>query len=111
MLVEIQENLKNIGLEIDTMICIEPNKLNSRKKLEIYDVTTIKNVVLNIFVIKQASRFIRKNANDLISLLEKLEEFTNKKYNKNILFINAPLCSKARAFLQESNWIVFHDTL
>ena len=111
MLLQIKNNLEKKGMDIHSMVQIEPKKLKSRKKITILDLETEKKSPLSVFAVNQSSRFIRKNANDLLALQEKLQEFTHKQYVKNILYINAPLCSKAKLFLEENNWIVFHDVL
>ncbi|MFV0562553.1 hypothetical protein [Malaciobacter mytili] len=93
---------KNISL-------IEPKVLGSRKKIEIYTATDIKSSYWAIFKIDTKSRFIRKNAQELLELYEKLKEYKDHNFKYKELVITSPLCSKAKTFLQENDWRVRVD--
>lgn len=88
---------------------LEPKELNSRKKLDIYTGVGIDSNYYAIFIIDAKSRFIRKNANDLLELYAKLVEYKEHNFKKKILLISSPLCSKAKAFLKENGWSVKVD--
>ncbi len=83
--------------------------LGSRKKIDIYVGTSVFKDYYAIFIIDAKSRFIRKNAEDLISLCEKLALFEEHNFKKKELLIRSPLCSKAKKFLQENKWSVRVD--
>lgn len=86
-----------------------PKELGSRKKLTIYVATSIKNEYYSIFIVDSKSRFLRKNASDLILLNEKLINFQEHNFKKKVLLISSPLCSKAKKFLQDEKWSVQVD--
>lgn len=88
---------------------ITPKELGSRKKIEIYIATSIKKEFYAIFIVDAKSRFIRKNANDLLELYSKLVDFQEHNFKKKELLISSPLCSKAKKFLQENKWSVRVD--
>lgn len=88
---------------------ILPKELNSRKKIEIYSATTLDGNYYSIFVISSKSRFIRKNAIDLIELNEKLSSYVEHNFKKKELLICSPLCSKAKDFLKTNGWSVKID--
>jgi hypothetical protein len=86
-----------------------PKELGSRKKIEIYVATSINKEYYAIFIVDAKSRFIRKNANDLIELYNKLVDFQDHNFKKKELFISSPLCSKAKKYLQDEKWRVRVD--
>lgn len=83
--------------------------LGSRKKIEIYVATSVFKDYYAIFLINSKSRFIRKNAEDLIILCEKLAQLQEHNFKKKELLISSPLCSKAKKFLKENKWSVRVD--
>jgi len=83
--------------------------LGSRKKIEIYVATSVFKDYYAIFLINAKSRFIRKNAEDLIILCEKLAQLQEHNFKKKELLISSPLCSKAKKFLKENKWSVRVD--
>ena len=88
---------------------IYPKELDSRKKIEIYAATTIDSKFYAIFVVDSKSRFIRKNADDLMELCEKLVTFLGHNFKKKELLISSPLCSKAKEYLKQNDWSVRVD--
>lgn len=90
---------------------VEPKELGSRKKIGIYDATHIDSSYYAIFIVESKSRFIRKNANDLIEMLESLKSYKDHNYKYKMLIISSPLCSKAKALLEENGWHIENDTL
>ena len=83
--------------------------LGSRKKIKIYVATSVLKDYYAIFLIDAKSRFIRKNAEDLLVLCEKLAQFEEHNFKKKELLIKSPLCSKAKKFLRENKWSVRVD--
>ena len=88
---------------------ITPKELGSRKKIGIYVATSVSKDYYAIFIADAKSRFIRKNANDLIELCDKLAKFQDHNFKKKELLISSPLCSKAKKFLKENKWSVRID--
>lgn len=88
---------------------IEPKELGSRKKILIYDAIGVDKKYYSIFVVDAKSRFIRKSAEGLIELCNKLIEVKKHNYKYKVLLISSPLCSKAKAFLEENGWRVEID--
>ena len=88
---------------------IEPKELGSRKKITIYAATSVEKNYYAIFIVDSKSRFIRKNANDLIELCEVLAKYLDHNFKKKELLISSPLCSKAKTFLKENGWSVRVD--
>ena len=88
---------------------IEPKELGSRKKIQIYDGIGIDKNYYALFVLNAKSRFLRKNANELIQLLNQLIDLKKHNYKKKILLISSPLCSHAKKLLVENGWSVHID--
>lgn len=103
--------LNDKELHFSSLNKIEPKELGSRKKIDIYDATHIDNSFYAIFIVESKSRFIRKNANDLMEMLESLKRYKDHNYKYKMLIISSPLCSKAKALLQDNGWRVENDTL
>ncbi len=78
---------------------ISPKELDSRKKIDIYAGTTVDSNFYAIFIVDSKSRFIRKNANDLMELCEKLAVYLDHNFKKKELLISSPLGSKAKEYL------------
>lgn len=83
---------------------ISPKELGSRKKIGIYVATAVNKEYYAIFIVDAKSRFIRKNANDLIELTGKLIDFQGHNFKKKELLVSSPLCSKAKKFLEDEKW-------
>ncbi len=85
---------------------IEPKSIGSRKKLTIYAGTGVDSNYYAIFIITSKSRFLRKQAQELLELTDKLAHFKEHNFKKKNLLISSPLCSKAKLFLQDNGWKV-----
>ena len=88
---------------------IEPKQLQSRKKIKIFCATGIDKNYYAIFISDSKSRFLKKNAQELIELCAKLAQFKEHNFKKKILLVSSPLCSKAKEFLKQNGWSVKND--
>lgn len=88
---------------------IQPKALNSRKKIEIYSAIGIDSNYYAIFILEAKSRFLRKNANELLDMFAKLVAHKEHNFKKKVLLISSPLCSKAKTFLNENGFNVYID--
>jgi len=86
-----------------------PKDLKSRKKIKIYDGIGIDKNYYAIFILDAKSRFLRKNANDLMDLCNKLINLKEHNYKKKELLISSPLCSHAKKLLKDNGWGVRID--
>lgn len=97
-------NEKNILFK--TIKEVEPKVLNSRKKIRIFSATGIDKNYYALFILNSKSRFLRKNAQELMELCQVLADFEGHNFKKKILLIGSPLCSKAKDFLKQNEWKV-----
>jgi hypothetical protein len=86
---------------------IHPSKLESRKKVDIYFGVNLKGYYCSVFSIAKKSRVLHKEAEEILELHSRLEKNNNSKINQKYLLVQAPICSKAKAFLEESDWKVW----
>jgi len=105
-------NTKNIVL--CTLNEIDLSMLNTRKKIQIFSGVTEKRYYISIFIVRQKSRFLIKNAKEIVDLKKRLEDFSNHIYRNRLLVITSPLCTKAKSFLKTEGWKIIEardDTL
>jgi hypothetical protein len=86
---------------------VSPKELGSRKKIELYLGVDLKGYYALVMYVEKKSRVLRKEAGELMTLHEKLEKYIDSKVTKKFIIIKAPLCSKAKAMLEENGWKVF----
>lgn len=88
---------------------ISPKELGSRKKVSLYLGVDLKDYYALVMELEKKSRVLRKEAEDLMALHEKIEQYIDSKVTKKYIIVKAPLCSKAKALLEEKGWKVWHD--
>ena len=106
---EIVEYLHSKNLIFKSLKEISPKELGSRKKISLYLGVNLKEYYALVMSIEKKSRILRKEANQLMELHEKLEKYIDSKITKKYIIIKAPLCSKAKALLEEHGWKVYHE--
>jgi hypothetical protein len=88
---------------------IAPKELGSRKKVSLYLGVDLKGYYALVMELEKKSRLLRKEADELMHLHEKLERYLGSKITKKYIIIKAPLCSHAKAMLEEHGWRVWHE--
>jgi len=104
----IVETLGQKNIIFKSLTKINPIELGSKKKIDIYMGTLLNNFYGIVLSIERKSRVLIKDTLSYSELHQKAQEHNESKINKKYILINAPLCSKAKAKLQEDGWIVFH---
>lgn len=87
---------------------IDKKTLGIRKKIEIYEGVDTNSYYAAVFILVQKSRFLRKNADDLEMLYEKLKIVQDHNFKKKILIYQMPICSHAKEQLKESGWVLIN---
>ena len=108
---EIVEYLQQKNLIFKSLKEISPKELGSRKKIELYLGVDLKGYYSLVMHVEKKSRVLRKEAGELMLLHEKLEKYIDSKIMKKYMIIKAPLCSKAKALLEEHGWKVYHENV
>jgi hypothetical protein len=86
-----------------------PKELGSRKKVSLYVGVDLKGYYALVMQLEKKSRVLRKEAGDLMELHEKLEKYMGSRITKKYILVKAPLCSHAKAMLEENGWKVWHE--
>ncbi len=107
---EIVEVLQRKGLLFKSLKPIDPRQLGTRKKIEVYEGVDLSGYYTVIFVMVQKSRFLRKNADELEAIFEKLVLLQAHNYKKRILLYRMPICSKAAAEMKTHGWRLIDAT-
>ena len=88
---------------------IMPKELGSRKKVSLYLGIDMKSYYALVMRVEKKSRVLRKEACELMLLHEKLENYIDSRVTKKYMIIKAPLCSHAKAMLEENGWRVWDE--
>jgi len=104
---EIVEQLSAKNILCKSLHNIIPKEIGSRKKIDIYLGVNLKAFYCLVFKLKKKSRVLQKEAKELMLLHEKVEIYNDTKIVKKYIWIDAPLCSKAKALLEENGWRVW----
>ena len=105
---ELVEYLQEKHIIFKSLKSITPKELGSRKKIELYLGVNLKDYYAVVMLVEKKSRVLRKEAEELMLLHEKLEKYIDSTIKKKYMIIKAPLCSKAKAMLEEHGWKVWH---
>ncbi len=106
---EMVEYLQKKNLVFKSLKEITPKELGSRKKIALYLGVDLKGYYAVVMEIEKKSRILRKETQELMLLHEKLEKYIDSRISKKYMIIKAPLCSKAKALLEEHGWKVWHE--
>ena len=98
------ELLLSKNLIFKKLHAIDLKLLGTRKKMMIYQGVDFHSNYCALFHVVQKSRFLRKNADDLEALFEKLKILEDHNYKKKILLYDMPFCSKAKVLMKERGW-------
>ena len=107
----IVDYLQKKNLMFTSLKEVSPKEIGSRKKIGIYLGIDMKEYYALVMSIEKKSRILRKEATELMLLHEKVEAYIDSKITKKYMIIKAPLCSKAKALLEENGWKVWHENV
>ncbi len=83
---------------------IDNKKLSTRKKIEIYEGVDLHGNYAALFILTQKSRFLRKNADEIEELFERLKILQDHNFKKKLFFYDMPFCKKAKLLMKERGW-------
>lgn len=105
----IVEYLQQHNIIFKSLDTVSPKELGSRKKIDIYLGVDLDGYYANVMLLEKKSRILRKEAQELMVLHEKLETYIDSSIKKKYIIIKAPLCSKAKALMEDKGWRVWQD--
>lgn len=103
----IVEQLGQKNIIFKSLHPIAPQLLGNKKQIGIYIGTQLDNYYALILQIKRKSRILTKDVEGYRQLHLQAQIYNDSKIHKKYIFIDAPLCSKAKAQLKEEGWRLF----
>ncbi|MEA1982941.1 MAG: hypothetical protein U9N39_05290 [Campylobacterota bacterium] len=98
------DSLRQKGKIYKKMQEVSPKELGIRNKIKIYKATDVNGHFWAIFAVSQKSRLLMKDVKKFEEIYSKLTLFCDHNFKHKIIFIDAPLCSKAEAAFKEALW-------
>ncbi len=98
------EYFKDKGIIFRKLEKVDLKKLGVKKRMSFFKGVDTKGNYWAIFLIQRKSRILQKDAKDLQALLQSLP--FDHAFKKKVLLLQAPICSKAKALLEEEGWLV-----
>jgi uncharacterized protein YfaT (DUF1175 family) len=98
------DSLRQKGKIYKKMVEILPKELGIRNKIKIYKATDTNGYFWAIFAVSQKSRLLMKDVHKFEEIYGKLTLFFDHKFKHKVIFIDAPLCSKAATAFKEAGW-------
>ena len=98
------DSLRQKGKIFKKMQEIPPKDLGIRNKIKIFQATDMNGYFWAIFAVSQKSRILMKDVHKFEEIYAKLTLFCDHNFKYKILFIDAPLCSKAAKAFKEAGW-------
>ncbi|TKI70356.1 hypothetical protein FCU45_03470 [Sulfurimonas crateris] len=98
------DSLRKKGKIYKKMQEIAPRELGVRNKIKIFKATDVSGYFWAIFAISQKSRLLMKDVHKFEEIYAKLVIFYGHNFKHKIIFIDAPICSKAKEALLAQGW-------
>ena len=98
------DSLRQKGKIFKKMQEILPKDLGIRNRIKIFQATDMNGYFWAIFAVSQKSRILMKDVHKFEEIYAKLTLFCDHNFKYKILFIDAPLCSKAAKAFKEAGW-------
>ena len=83
---------------------VAPKDLGIRNKIKIYKATDTTGYFWAIFAVSQKSRLLMKDVRKFEEIYAKLTIYCEHNFKHKIIFIDAPLCSKAKDAFKSQGW-------
>lgn len=81
--------------------------LKSRKKMSLFCGVDTHSFYHIVFEVEQKSRFVVKNAQEVIDFEKAMALHVSHNYKYKHLLLCAPLCSSAQKYLKEEGWRIY----
>jgi len=98
------DSLRAKGKIYKKMQEIAPRELGIRNKIKIYKATDISGYFLAIFAVSQKSKLLMKDVKKFEEIYVKLSVFFGHNFKYKVIFIDAPLCVKAKEAFKANGW-------
>ncbi|MGD9718429.1 MAG: hypothetical protein AB7U24_04240 [Sulfurimonadaceae bacterium] len=101
------ESLLKKGKIYKKMQEIAPKELGVRNKIKIYKAVDTHGYFWAIFAVSQKSRLLIKDVKKMEEIYAKLTLYCDHNFKHKLIFIDAPLCSKAQKAFGELGWKIY----
>jgi hypothetical protein len=98
------DTLRKKGKIFKKMQEVSPKDLGVRNRIKIYKATDTNGYFWAIFAVSQKSRILMKDVYKFEEIYLKLTLLFEHNFKHKVLFIDAPLCSKAEKAFKEAGW-------
>lgn len=98
------DSLRKKGKIYKKMQEVSPKELGIRNKIKIYKATDTNGYFWAIFAVNQKSRLLMKDVHKFEEIYAKLSVYCDHNFKHKVLFIDAPLCSKAKEAFKTQGW-------
>jgi hypothetical protein len=98
------DSLRKKGKIYKKMQEISSKELAIRNKIKIYKATDVRGYFWAIFAVSQKSRLLMKDVHKFEEIYAKLIIYCEHNFKHKVIFIDAPLCSKAEKAFKEAGW-------
>lgn len=99
------EQLRTHGILCRKLSELSPKELGTRKKIRLYIGVNPEGYYCGVMVLTKKSRVLRKEAEALADLHQKMEKWKGTTIPRKYIRVNAPLCSRAKAWMEQEGWI------
>ena len=106
----IVEDFRKKGKLFKKLQTISPKELGIRNRIDIYKAVDLHGYFWAIFSISQKTRILTKDVKKFEEIYHKLVLYSDHNYKYKMIYIDAPLCSKAKKGFKELGWRI-NDTL
>lgn len=98
------DSLRKQGKIYKKMVEIAPKDLGVRNRIKIYKATDIMGYFWAIFAVSQKSKLLMKDLHKFEEIYVKLTLYCGHNFKHKIIFIDAPLCTKAKEAFVAQGW-------
>lgn len=100
----IVDSMRKKGKLYKKMQEISPKELGIRNKIKIYKATDTHGYFWAMIAVSQKSRLLMKDVHKFEEIYTKMVHFFEHNFKHKVIFIDAPLCSKAEKAFKEAGW-------
>ena len=101
------DSLRKKGKIYKKMQEIAPKDLGIRNKIKIYKATDMNGYFWAIIAVSQKSRLLMKDVRKFEEIYVKLTSYCDHNFKHKVIFIDAPLCSKAKEAFKTQGWRIY----
>ena len=101
------DSLREKGKIYKKMQEVSPKDIGIRNKIRMYKATDTKGYFWAIFAVSQKSRLLMKDVRKFEEIYSKLTIYFEHNFKHKIIFIDAPLCSKAKEAFKTQGWKIY----